>query len=220
MVDKEKSKVTLSINPPNPDGTCSVCEKHVSQLKPFGGKGDPLNGDFSGALLVKMFRDIFPEETYPYSDEKGLYILVDAKRVSVDGYIDLDAWEEPMEHSPWKGNVTEVHPGEMKSELKEEFIRKNGKRAYRKLQKMMSMCHYGVGSTISASWECRDCILLDTYSAHYRKYKKFEVVTMNCCERNTNYFYSWGEINLEEYLRDNLHTGIALVSIKEVPNDV
>ena len=47
----------IVINPPPSDSRCECCGKHVSELKPFGGPGDPLVGDFNGALLVKTFRD-------------------------------------------------------------------------------------------------------------------------------------------------------------------
>jgi hypothetical protein len=36
------------------------CGKHISELKQFGGPGDPLVGDFRGAKLVKTFRQEFP----------------------------------------------------------------------------------------------------------------------------------------------------------------
>ena len=36
------------------------CGRHVSQLKPFGKTGDPLVGDFDGALLVRRYRVPFP----------------------------------------------------------------------------------------------------------------------------------------------------------------
>lgn len=48
------------INPPPPDGRCEVCGRHLRELKPFGGPGDPLVGDFSDELLVKTFRPDFP----------------------------------------------------------------------------------------------------------------------------------------------------------------
>ena len=52
------------INPPPSDGRCIVCDRHISELKPFGGPGDPLVGDFTGEVLVKNFRPDFP-----YPDE-------------------------------------------------------------------------------------------------------------------------------------------------------
>ena len=48
--------VKISINPPPRDMKCQRCGKHVDELKPFGGPGDPLVGDFTGAKLVKTFR--------------------------------------------------------------------------------------------------------------------------------------------------------------------
>jgi hypothetical protein len=47
------------INPPPCDNRCECCGKHISEVKPFGGPGDPLRGDFSGALLVKNFRTLY-----------------------------------------------------------------------------------------------------------------------------------------------------------------
>ena len=48
------------INPPPSDGRCHVCGKHIKELKPFGGPGDPLLGNFSGELLVKIWRPMGP----------------------------------------------------------------------------------------------------------------------------------------------------------------
>ena len=44
------------INPPLDDGRCYGCGKHISELRPFGGPGNPLDEDFTGALLVKIYR--------------------------------------------------------------------------------------------------------------------------------------------------------------------
>ena len=54
--DKRK----LLINPPPENGKCMICGRHVRELETFGGPGDPLVGDFSGAKLVKMFREEYP----------------------------------------------------------------------------------------------------------------------------------------------------------------
>jgi len=48
---------TILINPPPSDGRCEGCGKHISKLKPFGGAGDPLVGDFNGAILLKTYRE-------------------------------------------------------------------------------------------------------------------------------------------------------------------
>ncbi len=54
--DKRK----IIINGPPQDGNCMLCGRHVSELDAFGGPGDPCLGDFSGAKLVKSFREEFP----------------------------------------------------------------------------------------------------------------------------------------------------------------
>jgi len=51
-----KTRPGININPPPKDGRCYCCGRHVSELKPFGGPGDPLVGDFTGAYLIKKFR--------------------------------------------------------------------------------------------------------------------------------------------------------------------
>lgn len=48
------------INPPPSDLRCEVCGRDITELKPFGGPGDPLIGDFSGELLVKRWRSEGP----------------------------------------------------------------------------------------------------------------------------------------------------------------
>lgn len=52
----------VSINPPPRDEKCECCRRHIKDLKPFGGRGDPLVGDFTGALLVKTFREGAPNQ--------------------------------------------------------------------------------------------------------------------------------------------------------------
>jgi hypothetical protein len=51
-----KPRPGINLNPPPDDGRCECCGKHISELKPFGKAGDPVNGDFDGAYLVKTFR--------------------------------------------------------------------------------------------------------------------------------------------------------------------
>ena len=55
-----KLRPRISINPPPADGRCNCCGRHLSELKPFGKAGDPMVGDFDGALLIKKFRPDFP----------------------------------------------------------------------------------------------------------------------------------------------------------------
>ena len=47
---------TLIINPPPPDGRCECCGRAMDELTPFGGPGDPLDRDFTGALLIPTYR--------------------------------------------------------------------------------------------------------------------------------------------------------------------
>lgn len=56
------------IYPPLRDGRCDCCGKHVRELKPFGGPGDPLDRDYTGALLVKAYA---PEGPYIEEVEKA-----------------------------------------------------------------------------------------------------------------------------------------------------
>ena len=56
-------KSRISINPPPQDGKCMICGRHVNELKAFGGPGDPCLGDFSGAKLIKMWREDYPGYT-------------------------------------------------------------------------------------------------------------------------------------------------------------
>jgi hypothetical protein len=58
----------IVINGPPSDGRCEVCGRHISELSPFGGPGDPLAGDFSGELLVKIFR---PDGPYDAEAEEA-----------------------------------------------------------------------------------------------------------------------------------------------------
>jgi hypothetical protein len=59
---EEDLKLTgrIIINAPPEDGRCDVCGRHISELKPFGGPGDPLVGDFTGEFLVKRGRPAGP----------------------------------------------------------------------------------------------------------------------------------------------------------------
>lgn len=54
-----KLRPGINVNAPPGNGKCHCCGRHLSELKPFGKAGDPLVGDFDGALLVKTFRRDF-----------------------------------------------------------------------------------------------------------------------------------------------------------------
>jgi len=62
-ISKEKDlegKAKININSSPEDRWCDCCGRHVSKLTPFGKAGDPLVGDFDGALLVKKYRRAGP----------------------------------------------------------------------------------------------------------------------------------------------------------------
>ena len=59
--DLKPREDVIDTNPPPQDGECDCCGKHMSELKPFGKAGDPLVGDFDGALLIKKFRTALPQ---------------------------------------------------------------------------------------------------------------------------------------------------------------
>jgi hypothetical protein len=71
-------KPGFNINPPPADGRCDCCKRHISELEPFGGPGDPLVGDFNGACLVKTLRP-----TGPY-DEEAVTAMDEAQEKSKD----------------------------------------------------------------------------------------------------------------------------------------
>jgi hypothetical protein len=130
----------IIINGPPKDGRCDVCGRHMSELTPFGGPGDPLVGDFSGELLVKKFRP-----AGPYDEEA------------------MKAWEEYEKEFPLK-IISEQPIADGISHIEYEklaeplhwFIAKFGKNKGEKL--------YWVGlayGQVDPSWECRDCAVLD-----------------------------------------------------------
>jgi len=76
-----------NINPPPSDGRCDCCGRHISELKPYGKAGDPLVGDFNGALLVKGFRG-----AGPYDEEAELAISEAERCYETDGFDDPLEW--------------------------------------------------------------------------------------------------------------------------------
>ena len=41
------------VRPPPGDLRCEVCQRPPGEVPPFGGPGDPLKGDYTGAVLIK-----------------------------------------------------------------------------------------------------------------------------------------------------------------------
>lgn len=133
---KSKQKTVFQINPPPKDRRCEVCGKHVKDVKPFGGKGDPLVGDFTGAKLIKTFRPM------SYLDEKerpSIELLDSIYKEEMDGKLTFD---------------------ECNKKLKENFSEKELER----LNFLNQLIN-----TIEASWECRDCVVMDDNKEYFEK---------------------------------------------------
>ena len=75
------------IDPIPPDNWCDCCGRRMSQLKPFGKAGDPLVGDFEGALLVKRWR-----RDGPYDEEAEEAMREAQKCYQNDGYKEELDW--------------------------------------------------------------------------------------------------------------------------------
>jgi len=143
--DDLKKECRFSINPPPGEGMCEVCGRHLSELKPFGGPGDPLVGDFTEKLLVKKWR-----RDAPY--DKG------AAR----------AWEEAKQEAKelWKAKGREL--GSEKPSEDYFFGWFIGKYGRAKGLKFYYWREFWVSS--GSSWECRDCIVLDQNEYFAKKY--------------------------------------------------
>ena len=48
------------VHPPPSDGRCMCCGRYLDELTPFGKMGDPILGDYEGALLVRRLRPMTP----------------------------------------------------------------------------------------------------------------------------------------------------------------
>jgi hypothetical protein len=67
---------------------CDCCERHISELTPFGKAGDPLVGDFDGELLVKKFRTMGP---YDQKADKAYNRVI--KMMEEEGLAGADPFE-------------------------------------------------------------------------------------------------------------------------------
>lgn len=82
-----KPRPGININPPPEDGRCMCCERHISELKPFGKAGDPCVGDFQGVYLGKSFR-----RPMVYDEEAAFATMEAERRYKSDGYEDPLDW--------------------------------------------------------------------------------------------------------------------------------
>lgn len=108
-----KARPGININPAPQDGRCMCCNRHITEVKPFGKAGDPLVGDFDGAYLVKRWR---PDG--PYDDEAET-VMAEAERCyRDDGFKTSLDWminkygEERAEQFSFS---VQLHAGEGKS---------------------------------------------------------------------------------------------------------
>jgi hypothetical protein len=111
--DDLKPRPGININPPPQDGRCMCCNRHITELKPFGKAGDPLVGDFDGAYLVKRWR---PDGPY---DEEAETAMAEAERCfQADGFRTPSHWminkygEDRAKHFSLS---VQLHTGEGKS---------------------------------------------------------------------------------------------------------
>ncbi len=96
--DDLKPKPGININPPPKEGRCDCCGRHISELKPFGGPGDPLVGNFTGAFLVKGYRSdgIYDEEAETVCKEAQRCYEADGFNDPLDWMIDKYGREEAI----------------------------------------------------------------------------------------------------------------------------
>jgi len=77
----------IQLNAPPEDARCMCCGRHLDELTPFGGPGDPLVGDFNGALLIKKYR-----RTGPYDEEAQEAVKEAQENCTSEDYEDVLKW--------------------------------------------------------------------------------------------------------------------------------
>jgi hypothetical protein len=97
------SKPIFDIPPYDWDHRCDCCGKHVSELIPYGGPGDPLQGDHTGMLLVRQYRPMFDTR----KEEKAFQEA--QKRYEEDGFKDPEQW---LINKYGKERAKEIHERE------------------------------------------------------------------------------------------------------------
>ncbi len=183
-----KKKMKIHINPPPQDRACEVCGR--KDMKPFGKAGDPLVGDFNGALLVKIFRSMSPKQTK--WKVKGM--MVQGRKLTKDEKKEYNTlynkqkipqlnWKKEIMKDMYTIDIKLLSKAEEKrykildkkhdnsfSHLDEEkFIEK-----YNKQNLEDFWFHEQLANTVSASWECRDCIILSEKDYFKKRNERFE----------------------------------------------
>lgn len=175
----KKKKPILHINPPPQDRKCECCGIHMSKLKPFGGAGDPLVGDFKGSLLIKTFRAMANNKIDKIWNTKGMWIkgkkLTKAEKTE---YEVLGDKQKVPELNYKKEIIKGCHTIHIKllSKTKQKRFKVLDKKHYdsfshldedkfiKKYGKKELESYYfrdQLENTVEASWECRECIILD-----------------------------------------------------------
>jgi len=185
ILDALEEKKTISINPPPRNGNCECCGKNIKDLKPFGKAGDPLVGDFDGALLVKTFRSMGPKQSKWKVDD----MMIQGRKLTKNEKKEHDALynKQKIPQLNWKKEVMkDIYTIDIKLLSKaeekryrilekkhnysfphldeEKFIEKYGKQDLEDF-----WFHEQISGTVSASWECRDCIVLSEEEYFNRK---------------------------------------------------
>ena len=191
----KKKKPVIHINPPPSSARCECCLRHISEIKAFGGKGDPVRGDFSGAKLVKNFRAMAYKESDKIWNIKDMWIkgkkltkkemkeykeLEDKQRVPEKNYkgeimkncykVNIDLLSEP-EKKRFRELQTK-HYDSYKHLDEDKFVKKYGEKALKDYYFRDQL-----ENTVEASWECRDCIILygkEFYKKREEAWKKWQ----------------------------------------------
>ena len=180
-------KPILRINPPPNDACCEVCHKHISKLKPFGKAGDPLVGDFNGQLLLKTFRPMAPHESNPFDVkdmmEKGEDLteaeLTELKKLDKKRLVPINDDKDCCCYNIDFNLLTKkerARLNELESKRGNSHLHLNEEKflmRYEKENLDKFYFHDQLENTIEASWECRDCIVLDDDNNYFKlKYNR------------------------------------------------
>lgn len=111
---------------------CNCCGRSLNELEPYGKSGDPLEGDFYDALLVKRSRPLDPPDE-------------EAERIYEEFYGDCKT-------------------GQDREKAREKMVQRLGEKEAERIKLSVQLAN-----TWASSWECRDCIVLDTDEYYEKK---------------------------------------------------
>ena len=179
MTSQKQKKPIIHINPPPRSGRCQCCGKHIDELKPFGGKGDPLVGDFTGAKIIKNYRAMSNKDSDKIWDTKNMWVkeknLTKKEKEEYDALYEKQRVPELNYKKEVMKNCYKVK-FDLLSEIEKKRFRELEKKYYdsfKHLDEKKFIKKYGkkelenyyfkdqLENTVEASWECRDCVCLD-----------------------------------------------------------